>query len=187
MTKNSGFEFSGWTAEVSEFSNYLSKQKQRTQKIEENAKQFMINKQTLASNRKVVVAAIENSMNGKTLPSAIVKFIRQVWSEVLLAAYTDNVEQSEQWKKSVQALEELIISVTPPADASQRKQILKLLPGLIAELRSGLKRISYEKSAQSRFFKDLAVLHILLMDNKDAKKTVAEVGKDSTVLIEDET
>jgi hypothetical protein len=42
-----------------------------------------------------------------------------------------------------------------------------LLPGLIAELRHGLKQISYDKSAQSRFFKDLAVWHIILMDKKE--------------------
>ncbi len=185
ITQDGGvFEFSGWTAEAGEFSNYLNKQKQRSQNIEENSRQFTINQQVLASSRKIVVTAIENSMKGKTLPTAIAGFLRDVWVDVLLAAYTGKDEQPEQWAKSVQAMDELIISVMPPADDHQRKQILKFLPGLIAELRKGLKQISYDKPAQSRFFKDLAVWHIILMDKKEKK--VGDVDKNSAVFVQDD-
>ncbi|MDO9047979.1 MAG: DUF1631 family protein [Methylobacter sp.] len=189
MTKDSGFELSGWMAEAGEFSNYLNKQKQHNQNIENKARQFMVNKQALESSRKIVLTTIENSTMGKTLPTAIVEFLRDVWSDVLLAAYTGKDEQPDQWGKSVQAMDELIVSVMPPAGDNERKQILKLLPGLIAELRNGLKQISYDKSAQSRFFKDLAVWHIILMDKKEAKKTVGDIvsavpDKDEKIKVE---
>ena len=184
MVNDNGFEFSGWTAEADEFSNYMTKQKQRSQRVEEKARQFMENKQTLALSRKMVATAIENSMSGKKLPTAIVEFLRDVWRDVLLDAYARRDEQPEQWARSVQAMDELIVSVIPPADDHQRKQVLKLLPGLIAELRNGLKRISYDKSAQSRFFKDLAVWHIILMDKKEAGKAVDYIGKDSAGTVE---
>lgn len=174
ITQHSGFEFSSWRVELGEFASYINTQKQRCRNIEQNAKQFMINKQTLEANKKIVLAAVENSMKGKLLPTAIVEFLRDVWSDVLLENYTRKDEQPEQWKKSVQAMDELIVSVIPPADDNERKQILKLLPGLIAELRNGLKQISYDKSAQSRFFKDLAVWHIILMDKKE--KTAGDVA-----------
>lgn len=174
MSRDSGFEFSGWIAEAGEFSNYMNKQQQRSQDNEENLLQVLKDKQVLASSKKIVVRVIEYSVRGKMLPKEIIVFLYDVWSEVLLDAYTDQVESSERWIKAVQAMDELIISVVPPGDDQARKQILKLLPGLIAELRKGLKQISYDKLAQSRFFKDLAVRHIILMDNKDAKKTLAE-------------
>jgi hypothetical protein len=186
LTKSSGFEFSGWMAEVGEFSDYLNKQKQRTQNIEEKTKQFMINKQALASSKKTVLTIMENSIMGKVLPTTIVDFLRDVWSDVLQAAYTSKEEQPEQWQKSVQAMDDLILSVMPPADENERKQILKLLPGLIKELRDGLKQISYDKSAQSRFFKDLAVWHIILMDKKEAKKSAGIVVKDGALSTEGE-
>ncbi|WP_027148236.1 DUF1631 family protein [Methylobacter tundripaludum] len=186
MTKHSGFELFGWMAEAEEFAGYLNKQKQRCQNIEQNARQFMINKQALDSSRKIASTAIENSMKGKKLPTAIVEFLRGVWADVLLDAYTHKDEQPEQWEKSVQAMDELIVSVIAPADDNERKQILKLLPGLIAELRHGLKKISYDKSAQSRFFKDLAVWHIILMDKKEAKKTLGDTDKAGTASVEGE-
>ncbi|MGZ4997349.1 MAG: DUF1631 family protein [Methylobacter sp.] len=175
LTKSRGFEFSGWTVEAGEFSDYLNKQKQRTQDIEKNSRQFMINKQALESSRKIVLATIENSIKGKALPATIVDFLRNVWANVLLSAYTNKDEQPEQWQKAVQAMDDLIVSVMPPADDKERKLILKLLPGLITELRNGLKQISYDKSAQSRFFKDLAVWHIILMDKKEAKRTAGDI------------
>jgi uncharacterized protein DUF1631 len=48
---------------------------------------------------------------------------------------------------------------------------------MIKELRSGLDRISYDKNAQSRFFKDLAVRHIILMDKKDKATENNSVNK----------
>ncbi|WP_432742136.1 DUF1631 family protein [Methylobacter sp. G7] len=166
ITRDSGFELSGWTAEASEFSLYLSKQKQHSQNLEETAKELMINEQALRTSRKIVAITIENSLMGKKVPTAIVEFLHDVWSEVLLDAYTGKDELPEQWEKTVRAMDELIVSVMPPADDHQRKQILTLLPGLIAALRKGLKQISYDKPAQARFFKDLAVWHIILMDKK---------------------
>jgi hypothetical protein len=185
MTQDSGFVFSGWKAAADEFLSYLNKQKQQARNIEESAKQLMINQQAMAASREIVTLTIENSMEGKSLPVAIVDFLRDVWSEVLLAAYADREQYPEQWEKSVQAMDELIVSVMPPADDNERKQILKFLPGLIAELRKGLKQIAYDKSAQSRFFKDLAVWHIILMDKKEAKKTAGVDGKANTVSIQD--
>jgi hypothetical protein len=95
----------------------------------------------------------------------------------MLDAYNCKTEQPELWDNSVRAMDELITSVLPPADDLSRKQLLKMLPGLIAELRKGLKLISYAKPAQSRFFKDLAVWHIILMDKKEANKTVCPINK----------
>lgn len=181
MTQDSGYEFSAWAAEAGEFSTYLNKQKQRSRNIEENTLQFMKNKQVMASSRKTAAIAVENSMKGKALPATIVEFLRDVWSNVLLDALTHKDEQPGQWEKSVRAMDELIVSVMPSADDNERKQILKFLPGLIAELRHGLKQISYDKSAQSRFFKDLAVWHIILMDKKG--KTLSD--KDSAVSVAD--
>lgn len=177
MSQDSGFDISGWMAEAAEFSSYMNKQKQRSQNIEDNIRQLLRDQQTLELSKKVVFTAIENSMKGKALPTAIVEFLRNVWSEVLLTAYTDKNDQPAQWGKSLQAMDELIVSVMPPTDDLARKQLLKLLPGLIAELRKGLKQIAYAKSAQSRFFKDLAVWHIILMDKKDIKKAPGETVK----------
>ncbi|MGZ5049465.1 MAG: DUF1631 family protein [Methylobacter sp.] len=168
IVQNNRLQFSDWAAENAEFLDYMTKQKQRSQRIEAQAKQLTVNKRAQAMARKVAVSAVENSLAGKKLPTTIIEFLRTAWLDVLFAAYKVKDPQPEQWQKALQAMDELIVSVMPPEDEQQRKRILKLLPGLIAELRSGLKRIAYDKPAQSRFFKELAVRHVILMDKKEA-------------------
>jgi predicted transcriptional regulator len=194
ITKENSFDFSGWRAETEAFSNYMYLQKQRSQVMEENLRELMSIRQAQEASRKIAYETIENSIKGHELPTTIVDFLRDVWSEVLLDAYNCKNEQPELWDNSVRVMDDLIISVVPPADDQSRKQLLKMLPGLITELRKSLKLISYAKSAQSRFFKDLAVWHIILMDKKEAKKTVCPInkpkvltGKINALTIEDES
>lgn len=168
IVQNNRLQFSDWAAENDEFLDYMAKQNQRSQRIEAQAKQLAANRQAPAVARITVASVVENSVAGKKLPATIVEFLRAAWLDVLFDAYQAKEQQPEQWQKAVQAMDELIVSVMPPADDQQRKRILKLLPGLIAELRSGLKRIAYDKPAQSRFFKELAVRHVILMDKKEA-------------------
>lgn len=156
-----------WITESGEFSYYLEKHLQRSRIIEERSLQMMKNKEALALSKKAVADALDNCLRGKEPPPSIVDFLREVWQDVLLVDYVRKEEEPELWQASVRAMDELIVSVLPPADENERKLILKFLPGLIQDLRSGLKRISYDKNAQSRFFKDLAVWHIILMDKKE--------------------
>ncbi len=181
ITKESGFDFSVWCTEASDFLSYINKQNQRSQHIEASVRELLNHRQALGAIRKDISDVIENSLKGKALPQTIVNFLRNVWSEVLLAVYQCKDEQPEQWVKSIQAMDELIISVMPPVDEQARKQLLKLLPGLITELRKGLKLISYDKPTQARFFKDLAVWHIILMDKKEPRKTLSDVSEDKLV------
>ncbi len=179
-----GSAFPVWITESDEFSRYLEKHKQRNQIIEERSLQLMQNKEALALSKKTVVSAMDNSMRGKELPAAITEFLREVWQDVLLVDYVRKEEEPGHWQASVQAMNELIISVLPPADENQRSQILKFLPSLIKALRSGLKRISYDKNAQSRFFKELAVWHIILMDKKEHKTSISAESKRNEPAIE---
>jgi hypothetical protein len=184
MADDCGFEVAAWSKEADEFCNYMAKQKQRSQRIEQNAKQFMITEQALVLAGKTVAATVANRIEGKKLPTAIAEFLRDVWVDVLRDAYIAKDEQPELWQKSLLTMDELIKSVMPPADDKERKQILKLLPGMIAELKSGLKRISYDKTARSRFFKELAVWHIILMDKNEAGKAAGYIDKDNAAAVD---
>lgn len=182
ITRESGAELVRWANEASDFGRYLEKHKQRVQILEDRSKQLMQNKESLEMSKKAVAEAIDDSMRGKELPAVIVEFLHDVWQHVLLVDHVRKNEEPELWKKSVRAMEELVISVLPPANGNEKKRVLKFLPGMIKELRQGLDRISYDKNAQSRFFKDLAVRHIILMDNKDKKKEIGGANKLSRVV-----
>jgi len=186
IIKEHGSALAIWLTESAEFSRYLEKNRQRSQIIEERSLQLMQNKEVLALSKKAVASAMDNSLRGKELPATIVEFIRDIWQDVLLVDYVRKDEEPELWQASVQAMDELIISVQPPTDESERKRILKFLPGLIQALRSGLRRISYDKKAQSRFFKELAVWHIILMDKMEKKVATGAESKSIAAAVDNE-
>lgn len=159
---------SAWIAEAEPFSIFVEQQKKHAKEAELSALQVIRNQHSVSSPfQQQIVDAIERSISGKTLPITIIDFLRNIWFLVLLDALEHKDEHPGDWDIAIRTMDDLILSVIPPVDDLARKQLLKLLPGLIAALRSGLKRISYEKSAQSRFFKELAVWHIILMDKKE--------------------
>jgi len=82
--------------------------------------------------------------------------------------YPHKNEQPELWAKHLQTLDDLIFSVLPPSDEQARQRILTILPELINALRYGLKQIDFDKADRARFFKELAVLHVLVLDKKSA-------------------
>jgi hypothetical protein len=172
-----------WQTEADEFSRYLEKQKQRSQVIEARTVQSVKNKEALDLSKQAVAKAMDNSRQGKALPAGIDAFLREVWQDVLLVDYLRKEKEPELWRASVQAMDELIMSVLPPTDDGERTRILKFLPGLVKALRNGLKRISYDKNAQSRFFKELAVWHIILMDKKAKDTTTIAAAETITATI----
>jgi hypothetical protein len=169
LVGKAGFDLYGWASAAKEFSLFIEKYRQNSRIQEENAIQAMIEYETLYSAHKAVTDIIAAGVQNKSLPSTVTDFLQNIWYPVMLQAYLTKNRQSETWEKSVKAMNQLIVSVTPPTDDEERKRILKFIPGMVKCLRSGLTLISHDKKAQSRFFKELAVLQILAMDKKETK------------------
>ena len=139
--------------------------------------QLVKNKEKLALSKKFVHREIIQCIQGQPLPEKISRFLLDVWQDYLLLIYLRKDDEPDTWVNAVDAMKNLIGSVNPPKDDIERKKILRLLPSLIKELRTGLKRISYDKHSQSAFFKELAVFHVLLMNKNEVQiaRSEAEV------------
>ncbi|MGZ8188060.1 MAG: DUF1631 family protein [Methylosarcina sp.] len=184
LVSDFGFDPYSWTSAGREFARFIENYQKNSKIREESAIKAMIEHETLFSAQKEVAEIIIASSQNKVLPPTVTDFLQNVWRRVMLQAYLVRDRQPETWEETVKAMDQLIISVTPPVDDEERKHILKLIPGIIKCLRSGLALISYEKETLSRFFKELAVLHIIAMDKKEAKTTEAGASKEKPEFIE---
>jgi hypothetical protein len=189
MTTDNGFEKSDWVAANTAFSAYVNAQRHGARRCEAHYLQLMQQSEVPLTDNTEVAMIIANSTKNKSLPTAISDFIEHVWLEVLLTTYTQKNENPELWQKYVQTLDDLTFSVLPPSDEKARQRILNLLPGLIKALRHGFKQIAYDKPKRDRFFKELAVLHVLALDKKTVSADlVLEEGKSAeTRLVDGDT
>ncbi|MGR9100032.1 MAG: DUF1631 family protein [Gammaproteobacteria bacterium] len=162
--------FLSWSKD---FADFMEKQDKKNEVMTERTKQLIRNKENLDIGKTKVREEISKSMKGRQIPDKIAAFIRDVWSDILLLGYVRRLEEPQVWESSLKTMDDLIASVMPPEGDEERKKLLKMLPGLVQDLKSGLNRISYDKHSQSRFFKDLAVHHVILMNKVSSalKKT----------------
>lgn len=180
LFSKTGFDLSGWASAAEEFSQFIEKYRENSRVREDNAIRAMMDYETLFSARKAVAEVVADAVRNQSLPPTVTDFLHNVWHPVMVQAYLTRHRQPESWEKSVKAMNQLIVSVTPPVDDAERKRILKFIPRMIKCLRSGLTLISYNREAQSRFFKELAVLQILAMDKKDTKTPEAGAANEET-------
>jgi len=165
---DSGFEIAAWVAADNAFAKYLTAQQHGVQRYEEHYRQLLASSETPLADNEEVAMIVASRLNNKALPATIRDFLQQAWLQVLLAVYPHKNEQPELWAKHLQTLDDLIFSVLPPSDEQARQRILTILPELINALRYGLKQIDFDKADRARFFKELAVLHVLVLDKKSA-------------------
>lgn len=165
---DSGFEIAAWVAADNAFAKYLTAQQHGVQRYEEHYRKLLASSETPLADNEEVAMIVASRLNNKALPATIRDFLQQAWLQVLLAVYPHKNEQPELWAKHLQTLDDLIFSVLPPSDEQAKQRILTILPELINALRYGLKQIDFDKADRSRFFKELAVLHVLVLDKKSA-------------------
>lgn len=169
LTSDSGFEISEWIASERAFSVYLNAQEQLAlRNVTDDQKLKRQSGITHSHNTEVDKIIADSLQPHPSLPPFISDFIKDAWAQVLLNTFLKKHESPHLWQKYQQTLDELIFSVHPPKDEQSRQRLLSLLPGLIKALRHGLKLIDYDKEDRSRFFKELAVLHVLALDKKES-------------------
>lgn len=96
------------------------------------------------------------------------EFIRQMlfgpWSQWLFIIYHRESEGSSTWQQAVEAVRELLWTVSDERCASNRHDILALLPDLITLLRKGLDAVGHDRQAVAQFFAQLEKLHLQVME-----------------------
>ena len=110
-----------------------------------------------------VAAVIEakNTVDARTsqhaLPEQVKEFIEVAWQPHLQDALLEQGKDSGEYAKAVEALDELIWSVTPKDQPAERAQLGQRVPSLVKRLREGLKSLSNETVAP--FFDKLFEVH----------------------------
>ena len=91
------------------------------------------------------------------LPEQVKEFIEVAWQPHLQDALLERGKDSPEFSKAVDALDELIWSVSPKDQPTERAQLSQRVPSLVRRLREGLKSLSDETIAP--FFDKLFEVH----------------------------
>lgn len=90
-------------------------------------------------------------------------FLENRWVPVLTLAYSEQAEKPEGVKDALQTMDDLVWSVKPKITAAERKELLAMLPRMVASMNNWLSRVQWNHEERARFFAELAACHASLV------------------------
>lgn len=167
---------------LAEFSAFSADEWRRSELIEQHTRDAEEGRVRTEAARQRVADVLNRRLLGKVLPLAVVQFLQQAWSQVLLLASLKHGEQSVQWQAGLRTMDELIWSVSLQQDTEAGRHLLEELPGLLKALRDGLTSAAFDPFSTREFFLRLQALHIQAPDGIDELIAVREPFVLSTAL-----
>ncbi|MGZ0716238.1 DUF1631 domain-containing protein [Pseudomonas palleroniana] len=145
---------------LAQFTAFISDERRRSELLEQHTHVAEEGRLRADAARQRVADVLNRRLLGKVLPQAVVQFIQQAWSQVLLLANLKHGEQSVQWQAGLRTMDELIWSVGLQKDTEAGRHLLEQLPGLLKALRDGLTSAAFDPFSTREFFDRLQAMHV---------------------------
>jgi len=168
---------------LAEFLAFTSDERRRSELLEQRIRDAEEGRAKAELARQRVEGTLNQVLLGKVLPQAVVEFVQQAWSQVLLLTCFKHGERSDEWKADVLTLEQLIWSVQPHDEPDAGLRLLAMVPELLKALREGLSRSAFDPFATSEFFSELEVLHVQSLERMGQAPEQAQPS-DMPVMVE---
>ncbi|WP_112193416.1 DUF1631 domain-containing protein [Pseudomonas sp. LG1E9] len=159
---------------LTEFTAFTADERRRRELLEQHTRDTEDGRVRTEAARARVAEVLNRRLLGKVLPRAVVQFLQQAWSQVLLLASLKHGEQSVQWQAALRTMDELIWSVSLPQDTDAAGHLLVQLPGLLKALRDGLTSAAFDPFSTRDFFVRLQALHVQPPEGVDGLIEVRE-------------
>jgi hypothetical protein len=144
---------------IVEFEEFLRARETANADIIEQSARAMHEREKREMARLVAQAECEQRANQADLPAPVAAILKGPWSRVLERVYLRDGGRNARFLEALETAEQLVWSVTPKVDASQRRDLVAALPLLLRRLQEGLDIASVEKEDRDRFFSALVDCH----------------------------
>jgi Protein of unknown function (DUF1631) len=94
------------------------------------------------------------------VPEPVALFLRGTWTQVLARAHAGGTDGAA-WRNAVDVMNELIASVKPGIDATERARLKAVLPGMLKALQAGMDAVALDPAQRK------AVLDMLMVHHRD--------------------
>ncbi|MBT2341645.1 MULTISPECIES: DUF1631 domain-containing protein [Pseudomonas] len=168
---------------LADFLAFTSDERRRSELLEQRIRDAEEGRAKAELARLRVEGVLNHVMLGKVLPQAVVEFVQQAWSQVLLLTCFKHGKYSAEWQADALTLERLVWSVQPHDEPDAGLRLLEMVPGLLKALREGLSRSAFDPFATSDFFSELEVLHVQALERM-GQATEQVRSSDSPVMVE---
>jgi hypothetical protein len=170
-----------------ELKGWLDEEKRDADKTAVRSALALKSREEVDFSRLVAYDEIESCIVGRPVPGLIRTFLNKHWATLLVRMYQHEGADGEGWRSAVQTMKDLVWSVSPKGDAESRTRMLKMLPGLLKELRKGARDLDIDQETRDAFFTDLVKCHTVALKSSsynEALNVAAEIEAKSDEPVE---
>lgn len=156
-----------------EFNSFTKSILRRQELMEKRAKEKAQGEERLREVKARVNDYIRERIDQKELPSAILLFVLQPWSDYLSFCLLRYGDKSERWVLAVQLVDDLLWVIEPKVKESDRELQTKLAKHLIEEIKHGFETIGYDQTKGNKLIDAVASLIEMAQQNERAEPAPA--------------
>ncbi|WP_372998521.1 DUF1631 domain-containing protein [Marinobacter sp.] len=128
-----------------EFEQFLERENRKASLVEQRTRESERGRIKSQTAQQTVDNLLKQKVSRYKLPESIHDILMNGWSRVMFLAYLrDDVEH--RWNATVKVVDDLIWCLHPHQEDDERDQWVRVVPGLLKALRSGLEEVSYNSS-----------------------------------------
>lgn len=158
-----------------EFSSYTKNIIRRQELMEKRATEKAQGEEKLREVKLRVNEEISGRTEGRELPSAILLFLLQPWSDYLSFALLRYGEKSDKWGKALAVVDDVLWCVEPKEIASDKNRQIGIYDDLLSAIESGFETIGYDQTKGDKLVDALGSLIKLAVQSKRADPAPANI------------
>ncbi len=131
-----------------------------------NAEQEKKARERLEEEKHHIKNALEAKLGDAKLPKFVESFLLGPWYDVLSRIYNNEGEGSQTWNAALDTVDNLVWSLQPKTESTERQLLIVMIPQLVREIEDGLTFIDFDEGMRARFFTALEPIHLRCLEGR---------------------
>lgn len=156
-----------------EFSSYTKNIIRRQELMEKRATEKAQGEERLREVKLRVNEEVRSRTDNRELPSAVLLFALQPWSDYLSFALLRYGDKSEKWANALAVVDDLLWIIEPRTDPAEVARQAELAPVLLRDMETGFETIGYDQTKGRKLLETLSSLIEMAQQSKKAEPAPA--------------
>lgn len=156
-----------------EFSSYTKNITRRQELMERRATEKAQGEEKLREVKLKVNEEVRSRTEGKELPSAVLLFLLQPWSDYLSFALLRYGDRSEKWQRAITLVDDLLWCIEHEHSDADKTRQKAMIPDITATVENGLETIGYDQAKGKKLLDALVQLIRHALQSKKAEPAPA--------------
>ena len=166
---------------LAELESFLYQEENRAENTASTFADVIQDRERLTLARKNAEELTTHCLEKARMHNVVREFLIGHWKELLFIRHFEEGDTGDGWKSAVQTMDDLVWSIAPKTLNEDRNHLTEILPGLLRQIRDGMKQLGIPAQLGSNFLGALKKLHIAAIRNETCVGDPDEVKELSDV------